>query len=208
MKHFLDKVRDSSQSGWLKVARIDGGEISIPYGILAQKLSSDSRGETYRILEGIYEDAIINTPLIKEGSSYFSALKNKPIAKINLLLHKSKKRLEIDKQIYLVIFDNSIEEGNYSLLIPDYPHPSMSIKQYSNESEGGSRFASTWFKFVKKENSMFQSISYLHFGTYSEGCLTFPYTKKKSASDWSNLALRLSRSRIKSGVSSTMKVIK
>lgn len=206
-KHILDKVRDSSQSGWLKVARTDGGEISIPYGIRAQKLASDSRGETFQILEGIYEGAVINVPLIKEGVSYFSALKNRPIAKINLLLHKSKKRLEIDKQIYLVIFDNSIEEGEYSLLMPDYPHPSVSIKQYSNESEGGSRFACTWFKFVKKESSMFQSTSYLHFGTYSEGCITFPYTKTKSFSGWSNLALRLSRSRVKSGVSSTMKVV-
>ena len=154
-KYFLDNVRDTSQSGWLKVARTDRGEISIPYGIRAQKLASDSRGETFRILEGIYEGAVINIPFIKEVTSYFTALRNKPIAKINLLLHKSKKRLEIGRQIYSVIFDDSIEEGEYSLLIPDYPHLPMSIKQYLNESEGGSRFTTTWFKFVKKKIACF-----------------------------------------------------
>jgi len=208
MKHFLDKVRDGSQSGWLKVAKTDGGEIFIPYGIHTQKLASGPRGETFRILEGNYEDAIIYTPFIKEKISYFSTLKNKPAINTDLLLHMSKKQLEIDKKIFSVIFDSSLDEGEYSLLIPDYPHQSVSINLYSNESSGGSRFASTWFKFVKKEHSVLQSTSYLHFGTYSEGCITFPYIKSRNASDWSNLVLHLSRSRKKSGVSSTMKVVR
>lgn len=207
ISYFLDKVRDGLQLGWLKVKTIDEREIFIPYGIRVEKLSTTPKKESYRILEGIYENIIFNVSFFKENISYFSPLQNYQINNTKLLLQKTKKRLILDKKTYSIILNYSIAEGEYNLLIPDYPHIPKLIEIYKDELNGGSKFASMWFKFVSKRETTFQSKSYLHFGTYSKGCITFPYLKQEGCSKWTDISMKLAMSRIQKGISVILKVV-
>lgn len=195
-KYYLDKVRDGSQKGWLKVSLIDNREIIIPYGIIVEQLGSDERVATYKVLEGIYHNALILVP--KSNYSLFSPYLELPTftVEINLLA----KQLRVNNKNYPVIVDNLFRPGAYNIHLPDYPHKETFIRKYQNEASGGSRFASTWFKLVSQEETLFNSSTYFHFGTYSQGCITFPYRQKLGRSYWNDIVMSLSRTRIKNSV--------
>ncbi|GEM_PF-1474144 len=205
-RHYLDKVRDGYHKGWLKVKLSNSNEVALPYGLLVEKVDSSSQGETIKILEGVYEGITATAPFLKDNESYFSMytkFKTGPV-----VLKMRNKQLQLNEKLFPVVFDDSIKVGNYFLFLPDYPHRHIAIGKYQREAEGGSRFASTWFKFVKDGDSLFQSSSYLHFGTYSEGCITFPFFKMSGASSWNELVLALSLLRLRGGVCSQLQIIK
>lgn len=205
-RHYLDKVRDGYHKGWLKVKLPNSNEVALPYGLLVEKVDYSSQSERIKILEGVYEGTIATAPFLKDNESYFS-ISTKPKTE-PVILKIRRKQLQLNEKQFPVVFDDSIKVGNYFLLLPDYPHKHISIGKYQREAEGGSRFASTWFKFVTDRDSLFQSSSYLHFGTYSEGCITFPFFKMSSASSWNELVLALSLLRLRGGVCSQLQIVK
>jgi len=197
-KHYLNKVRDGYSKGWLKVRLSHNKEVFLPYGLLVEKVDSSNQTETIKILEGPYEGAIAPIPFLRDRESYFSLFKKSKNKSI--VLETKDKHLLLNKKVFPVVFDDSIKIGDYFLYLPDYPHNHVATKKYENEAKGGSRFASTWFRLVKDGDSLFQSSSYLHFGTFSEGCITFPFFEKIGVSSWNELILALSLSRLKEGV--------
>lgn len=197
-KHYLDKVRDGYSKGWLKVRLSQNKEVFLPYGLLVEKIDFSNQTETVRILEGAYKDAVVPIPFVRDRESYFSLFEKSKNESI--VLETKSNHLLLSKKVFPVVFDDSIKAGNYSLYLPDYPHNHVATYKYQNEVKGGSRFASTWFRIVKDGDSLFQSSSYLHFGTYSEGCITFPFFEKSGTSSWNKFVLSLSLLRLKEGV--------
>lgn len=204
-KHYLDKVRDGYNKGWLKIKLFNNSEAFLPYGLLVEKIDFTNQSEVVKIFEGVYEGAIVTVPFLKDNESFFSLLTKHKTGSI--ILDTKDKHLVLNEKVFPVIFDDSIKIGNYFLYSPDFPHKHVATSKYQNEAKGGSRFASTWFKLVKDEDSLFQSNSYLHFGTYSEGCITFPFWEKNRASNWNELVLALSLSRLKNGVCSKLQIV-
>jgi hypothetical protein len=199
-KLYLDKVKDGYNKGWLKVISTNGNQIFLPYGILAERINSNNNNETLNILEGIYKNTIVIAPLLRKCESYFSinAVHSKTIT--NFFLDKSKKELSFNDLSFPVICDDLLEMGTYTLWQPDYPHIHPFVTKYEDETKGGSRFASTWFRLVSESKSLFKSNSYFHFGTYSMGCITFPYIKLRGVSIWNHVVLELSNSRHRPGI--------
>jgi len=62
---------------------------------------------------------------------------------------------------------------------------------YFNESIGGSRFAQTWFRLIPEEG--IPGDVFLHYGSYSEGCLTV--INSKDFSVWNKIYLELMQCR-------------
>jgi hypothetical protein len=203
-KHYLDKVRDGYNKGWLKI-KLSHKEVFLPYGLLVEKIHSSNQTETIKILEGAYEGAVAPIPFVRNRESYFSLFK-KPKTE-SIVLETKSNHLLINKRVFPVVLDGSIKTGGYFLYLPDYPHNHVATNKYQNEAKGGSRFASTWFRLVKDMDSLFESSFYLHFGTYSEGCVTFPFFQKSGSSSWNELVLALSLLRLKEGVCCKLQII-
>lgn len=204
MKYCLDNVRDGYQKGWLKASLLNNREIMIPYGILVEKLFADNKTAIYKILEGIYQNSLITIP-IREAKVFVSCKTKSPL---DIQIKVLTKQLRMNGKNYPVIIDSTIRLGVYNVYIPDRPHKENLISKYQYETSGGSRFASTWFRIANTEESIFNSNIYLHFGTYSLGCVTIPYDKTMNRSLWTDIVMTLSQTRIRHGVCARLLISK
>jgi hypothetical protein len=185
----LDNLLDLHNKGWIRVNTKDGRLIDLPYSTQITKLKN-----SFNIIDGFYKNTEIE--LSSKQVGLYVRKQTTQASKIGIALHSSIKTLEIPKigKFQILFEKDKIPLGRYKILIPFYPHD-KNPKIHSNEEHGGSRFASTWFqltnsKFVLKD-------TFLHLGTYSEGCLTIPYVKgKNSGKNWNKLYFALINSRI------------
>ena len=84
----------------------------------------------------------------------------------------------------------------YIILIPAFKQSTKVSPDYINEKLGGSRFSETWFQFVPShDQNMYSSESYIHFGKFSKGCITYLF-RSNTKSDWETLYMKLITSRL------------
>lgn len=176
----------------------------IPYGILVEKLFADNKTAIYKILEGIYQNSLITIP-IREDKVFVSCKTKSPL---DIQVKVLTKQLRMNSKDYPVIIDSTIRLGGYNVYIPDRPHKENLISKYQDETSGGSRFASTWFRIANTEESIFNSNEYLHFGTYSLGCITIPYDTTINRSLWTDIVMTLSQTRIRHGICARLLISK
>jgi len=196
----LDNLLDQFNKGWIKVTTNDGRLINLPYSTQVTRSKN-----LFKVVDGFHKN--IKFGLSDKQIGLYIRKQTTSMSKINLTLHLSSKILEVPKVgRFKILFEKEkIQLGTYKLLIPFYPHD-KNPKIHSDEKSGGSRFASTWFqlsnpKFVLKD-------TFLHLGTYSEGCLTFPYTKNgNSGKNWYKLYFTLINSRVDSHSLSFLNVV-
>jgi hypothetical protein len=170
----------------------------IPQGIIV--FSTDD-SDLYLISEGIYkgQKVFIQKKYLEEYSENFENLE----LKIDIL----KKKIYLGKLESDVILSQPRRYKNEILvLIPDYPHEKLP-SHYTNEKVGGSKFAETWFNLTDNISSIVKTDEYFHFGKYSNGCITFPYTKQPQASQWNHIYKTLIKNRVEPGVCATIKLI-
>jgi hypothetical protein len=178
---------DRGNRGWIKVSD-DDKSFYIPYGTQIELL----RNGSYRINEGIYQGKIvyIDFESIKPKlfTSYLSSgLENKPAVKMSLIQSQQKIYLPTTYKFYSIVCNN-LPNGTYKIMMPDHKHTDRMSTDYYNEHRGGSRFCETWFPLVLEKGFTGQ---YLHFGTFSEGCVTV-------TEDWNEIYINLILSRLDS----------
>jgi len=191
---------DRKLRGWLPVKSITGKSYEIFYSTEIQLKNSGK----FLLREGFHEGDIVS---IKESSlpyrlfqTYNGPLKvsRKPFRAI-VELSTSRILYEKDGKIveYYVQAEN-LQPGQYAILSPDRRRIDKATKKYISEGNGGSRFAETWFPLVKHEFEF----QYLHYGTYSNGCITVT-----SGSGWTELYLLIMKSRPRKMYHGTITVV-
>lgn len=198
MKYQLVNINDGFHKGWLKVKFFDQSIKIIPQGLI---VFSTQHSDLYLISEGIYkgQKAFIHKKYLAKYSEKFENLE----LKIDII----KKKIYLRTLEYDVILNQlSMFNNKIMLLIPDYPHERIP-SYYTNEKLGGSKFAETWFNLSNSNNQFIKTDKYFHFGNYSNGCITFPYTKQPQASKWNHIYQTLIKNRVMPGVCATIKFI-
>jgi hypothetical protein len=200
MKYYLDNISDGYHKGWLEVNLINGENIELPFGVLLERISTARKHELARVLEGNYKNSIVQLPYNKLGNTNTSFLSEVTTncKKLSVVLDISSKELIINELKYSVIFDpNYLISDNYDILTPDFRHSSKSRTEYIDEKRGGSRFAESWFKLISSSDNINNSM-YLHYGKYSNGCITFSHDQ--GGNSWSKIVSSFSRSRYSPGI--------
>lgn len=188
---YLAEVLDPRNGGWLKVSVQSEGEVLIPYSTRVKVLKKDRNFEIVQILEGYYKGRMAYFPYSsKDGKSVSSRLGEDILLNRKLDLEISNKTLFLEDaglNIGVEIDEKRLENGKYLLQFPIKTLKKLN-PEYLNEKSGGSRFAETWFP-IAIQNTPFIDC-YLHFGSYSEGCITIKYEKKNGPSEIWNLLYR------------------
>ncbi len=185
--HRIANLLDRGNRGWIKVSE-ENKSFYVPCGTQIKLLSSGS----YRINEGIYQgkNVYIDLESIKPKlfTSYLSSgLESKPAVKMSLIQSQQKIYLSSTYKFYSAVCIN-LPNGTYKIMLPDHKHTDRMSIDYYNEHRGGSRFCETWFPLVSGNGFTGQ---YLHFRTFSEGCVTV-------TENWNEIYLNLILSRLDS----------
>jgi len=200
MRYYLDNISDSYHKGWLKVNLFNGVNIELPFGISLERIACSPYYELARVIEGNYKNCIVQLPYNKLGNSKTSFLM--PLRTqgelLSVILDLSSKKLFINESNYSVIFDpHSLTSDNYDILIPDFRHSKKTKDEYIDEKRGGSRFAESWFKLATSTGKDKNNV-YLHYGKYSNGCITFPHSL--GGDSWSKITSLFSKLRYSPGI--------
>lgn len=202
--HYLTEVVDRYRSGWLKINQNNGDKVLLPYSTKVLILKPIKDGELIKVLEGESKNLIVAVPyLIQSSQGHFSFFSKKGIkfSKTKIYVNKKTGRLILDKKHYPVSLDKSCTKGKYFVRFP--VERRTPAKDYQNEEEGGSRFANSWFPLIKKNEFNFSR--FLHYGSYSKGCVTVKHNPDKE-SCWPEIFFGLMRSRINSTYLATLVV--
>lgn len=207
--YFIDKILDPTLRGWIKVLKQNSKEVFICYGTRAELLETKIFYQVILIKEGIYKGQEVRIPYKRRSNSYkisYLSELTKPQGPAELFLDITKSILyspHLGK--FKVVIKNDIQYGLYYLQLPDYPHSNRIGNEYLDEKRGGSRFSETWFKIIPRNNE--ESEIYLHFGKYSEGCITVLYDSKSKVQMWNKIYLYLMSLRLDSTNVGILKVI-
>lgn len=163
------------------------------------------RNNSYIILDGIYNGELY-TPTHTIENLYIRRVEHK-YHKLTLTLNITNNILTIPHigDIKIVLYKKFITHKKYRIMIPFYKHTKIP-KIYLDESKNGSRFAETWFQLNSVKCEV--TDSFIHFGTYSKGCITIPKSKGKYAeTNWNKIYSVLMNSRIDSSTLAWLKIV-
>ena len=191
---YVDDVLDSQHAGWLEGKTSDEIIIPLCYGTAVTLLDEGKKSQTIRVDEGDHEGAILTIPYKYQGSNAIVSFLSKNLIKhkTSLILDTKRKLLNI-KNVgsFSTQISPKIKHGDYFLQIPARPIRKTFNKDYFDEKIGGSRFVETWFRLVPK-SGILEDV-FLHYGSYSDGCITVLNNKKFSV--WNKIYLELLKSR-------------
>lgn len=192
---FLTEVLDSARNGWLSIKKGEE-KIELPFSTKLFLIKRGEESEIAKVLEGNYRNCVVYIPyMIKNSKIKYSYLSSKSlhIPKADLMI-KSNYLFSKNADLKIKVIKDSLDPGIYRIKFPVKRQKKEINQIYFNETKGGSRFAETWFPILKEEDFFMQR--YIHFGTYSKGCVTISYQPKNSFSDdWRQLYMYLIRSR-------------
>lgn len=197
-KFVVKDVLDAGRKGWLKLNSYEGYDIYLPYTTQVRILESNEHFQKIKVLEGEWEGSTVSIPYKHMDTRYTIQYIDKFLFKKGLRL-----MLDLDKKVLLVegigainvaVDKRFLKKGCYEIRLPHVPVTRIPRK-YLYESQGGSRFAESWFQIVPKSD-LAKDI-YIHFGTYSKGCITVLKNQDKSV--WTELYLHLLAHRKKLG---------
>lgn len=192
----VDNVLDKSSKGWLKVNVRGYGKAYLCYKTKIKIKNNKNEKKQFEVLDGIFRGQEISF-YNKKDLSCLQPIKKTTSKPSSLYIDLAKSTLTINGlgSFKIVIEKKDIFPGKYEVLIPSNPHFKKTSINYIQEESGGSRFAETWFELLptfKKREGQF-----LHFGIYSEGCITLPFEKKQNAgANWTAIYLKIIGSRI------------
>ncbi len=198
MRYQLANIGDGFHKGWLKIKFLDRSERLVPQGLI---VTSTDEADIYLLFEGVYkgQKAFIQ-------KKYLTGFLEK-FKKLELKIDTSKNKIYLNDLNFDIILNRLNDFSDEMLvLVPDYPHQKIPL-DYTLEKVGGSRFAETWFKLIDNDGLFRSTEKYFHFGKYSNGCVTFPYTRQLQASPWNQIYEILIKNRTMNGVCATMIVI-
>jgi hypothetical protein len=191
----IDSVLDRSHSGWLIGLTQDEIKTPLCYKTKVIYIGKNINGEIIKVQEGNHIGKILIIPFqYKDKNTYISYLsKDIQFDSTFLKLNRNKRILWINNLgEFAVKIDSGIPKGKYYLQIPERPVLKKFNPNYFNESLGGSRFAQSWFRLVS-EKGKFKDI-FLHYGSYSDGCITVINNSKFSV--WNKIYLALMKCRL------------
>lgn len=197
MQYCISNVLDKYLKGWLAVQLIDGTDIKLCYNTIIQPEFSGYSSPTFRICEGVFDSCDAK---FKNKDDYYKIKSTKINKGAELTLSLRENKLEIrGLGVFTVILGSiPLSLGNYDVMLPAYIHY-KTPKLYLNEEVGGSRFSETWFELRSHINT--KRGYFLHFGRYSEGCITVPFTKdSNSGFVWNKIYYFLLNARLKYSV--------
>ena len=202
IKYVGKGVLNGSMCGWLPVKTLTNGQIYIPYALKVNVLKNSSNFQTIEICEGVYKGHIGNCEYEFLGNRNISFFQPECIQskQIDLKLETAKNELFIEtigKTNNISISEN-IRKGRFKMVIPHVKDIKKLPIEYFDEKHGGSRFSQTWFQFVPENAPSISATStFIHFGKYSEGCITFIFEKdKKNGMAWNRLYQKLITARL------------
>lgn len=190
---YLTNVIDRYHRGWLTFAA-GGNQVSIPYLTRVKRIKSTDNFELVEILEGKFANQKVEIPFLqKTGNDAYSYFTDAEIGfkRLDITINRKKGILTLGKNHYVVELSKECENGIYLIGFPIKKR--ILNKSYSDEERGGSRFYDSWFPLVRKDE--FNMSRFLHYGTYSEGCMTVSHHGNKGK-DWSDIFAKLMHSRI------------
>lgn len=190
---FITEVLDSEHKGWVEVKIDDLIFRKLPYSTKVELLEETSKYQRIKILDGYFKDHYALLPYqIKKNNTTYSYLSSKLIYNPNLILKLKANTLLIGGVEMKVIFDlNNIKKGIYNIKFPILTTKKMN--NYFLEMKGGSRFAESWFPITIADELYIER--YIHFGTYSYGCVTVKYDPTIIPGPWQLLFITLMTSR-------------
>lgn len=193
-KHFfITEVLDMEHKGWVEVEIDNSIFRKLPYSTKVELLEEASKYQRIKILDGYYKNHHALLPYqVKKKNSTCSYLSSKLIYNSNLILKLKANTLLIGDIKMKVISDlSNIKKGVYNIKFPILTTKKMD--NYFLEKSGGSRFASTWFPITQADELYIEK--YIHFGTYSHGCVTVKYDPTIIPGPWQLLFITLMTSR-------------
>ncbi|MFA6197600.1 MAG: hypothetical protein WC734_00390 [Patescibacteria group bacterium] len=200
----IDDVLDKYYKGWIDVKLIDGTDVKLCYKTIVDNIERSRSKNRFLIREGKYsqnEAEVLNS---FDSRKIKTATFNNA-AQLKLSRHKQLLNIDGVGSLNVILGKIPIPLGCYHILIPTYPHDKIP-KLYLQEELGGSRFAETWFELRSTKSVNFGY--FLHFGKFSEGCVTVPYEKySQSGIVWNSIYHLLLSSRVKYSVIGTLNVI-
>lgn len=180
----IDNVFFKPDSGWL-LARHYEFESGRYFPAFLKVAFTKHSSTIFSPLEGKYKGELF----VSKSSKVFNTpdvMKNEEIL---LKVIKNKNEMIFNNHSYSVV-SSGLSDREMLVGLPDYPHFSKIPSKYLNEAKNGSRFATTWFPLFTTDGRFCDQ--YLHFGTYSEGCLTF----NGSGQEWEFLYFSLLTNRL------------
>jgi len=202
---YIDDVLDRQHCGWLEGLTEDEIPVPLCYKTRVILLDEGKRGQTIKVKEGTHKGTILTIPYkYQDRDAVISFLsKSRSIKKTSLNLNTKTKILYI-KNIgsFPVKISSSIKLGTYSLQIPIRPIKKIFNPDYFDEKNGGSRFVQTWFRLIPTEGIL-EDI-FLHYGSFSKGCITVLSNKKLSV--WNKIYLALTQSRVNDAYVSSLRI--
>lgn len=190
MIYAICNVLDKTEKGWVS-ALVEETRQSICYGTTVNLLQRDDNFELVKIVDGPFLGKIAKIPYKRKSKNHhISYLGVDKKSRNNLVISYNSKQQELnilDLKLK-AIYNGVLPTGLYSLLIPKYSH--FKSKKYTNELDGGTRFAETWFQIQAQDFGL--AGFFLHFGTITNGCITVVDSGRK----WTKVYLYLMQNRI------------
>ncbi len=202
---YIEDVLDREHAGWLEGLTQDGIKVPLCYKTKVTLLDETGKAQNIKVEEGEHKGTILSIPFRyrdKDAAvSYLS--KNREKNKRSLILHKTKNTLEIITiGMFKVEISPDIISGIYKLQIPTRPIKKPLNPDYYNENVGGSRFVETWFRLTPTKGVL--KDVFLHYGSYSKGCIAVINNKEFSV--WNKIYLILMESRLDDNYVATLLV--
>ncbi len=191
----IGDVLDRTYSGWLEGINDEGIVIPLCYSTRVKHIEEVRNAQKILIIEGLHKGKIVIISYkYKDRGAKMSFLTPQIVFhKATLKLNKMKKELVIPKVGTFSVADTrSIQYGKYKLQIPERPITKPLNPEYFDENIGGSRFSQTWFRLIPEKGNPGEV--FLHYGSYSEGCITV--LNNKSFSVWNKIYLYLIKGRV------------
>lgn len=192
--YYLTHVVDRYHKGWLEAFLGSGDKVSIPYSTQAVILRKAKNYQNIKVLEGGMKNHKLMVPYLRKlGREVYSFFSDDKItfSKLHIIVNSETGTLLSDKKSYPVILSDGFGKGIYYVKFPIRRNKENAL--YSDETKGGSRFFDTWFPLIKKGE--FNLSRFLHFGSFSKGCITVKYSLERK-SYWSELFFKIMHSRI------------
>lgn len=170
---------------------IDGAKRGICYNTTVALLAQEDDFELVKILDGPFIGKVVKVPYNGKSRDYrISYLEEDKKSRSNLIVRYDLEEKELSFLDFKIrtVHSGMLPCGRYRLLIPRYPHDKS--RKYVNESDGGTRFAETWFQ-IELSNSISGRL-FIHFGSITEGCVTVVDSGKL----WTKMYLHLMNNRV------------
>lgn len=200
---YVDDVLDRQHVGWLEGLTEDEILVPLCYKTEVILIGENKKGQIIKVNEGGHKGATLTIPYKYRDSDALVSFLSKSSSrnKTSLNLNTKTKILNFKKVWFFPVeISPNVKHGEYKLQIPIRPIKKIFNPDYFDEKIGGSRFVETWFRLIPTEGIL--EDTFLHYGSFSKGCITVLNNKELSV--WNKIYLTLTQSRLNDMYVSTL----